>query len=280
VPDWSIQVPHDPIPMPSSFATARHDQRDINLAVTEGELAGLCMRLRERLNERVYLGISRPRLILAVNDLDLMIGREPDYLMQLASLAMRGSDIGFHVILTATDFSSSWQSNQLIKAIRTERCGLFLGKPAEAGSDTPNIANVGVRWSKTLAKAQFPPGRGLALLRGQQMLVQVAYTGSAMLDEIRQRYRTTAQIDGQNGALDAAQIAPERSADAEHNAADIGQVAPERSADAEQNGADIGQVAPKRSADAEQNGSDRDTAPVSVNVSANPVHETTGGRND
>jgi S-DNA-T family DNA segregation ATPase FtsK/SpoIIIE len=300
VPAWSIQVPHDPIPMPSSFATARHDQRDINLAVTEGELAGLCMRLRERLNERVYLGISRPRLILAVNDLDLMIGREPDYLMQLASLAMRGSDIGFHVILTATDFSSSWQSNQLIKAIRTERCGLFLGKPAEPGSDTPNIAGVGVRWSKTLAKAQFPPGRGLALLRGQQMLVQVAYTGSAMLDEIRQRYRTTAQIDGQNGALDTAigqvapergtdaeqngidigQVAPERGTDAEQNGADIGQVDPERGADAEQNAADIGQVAPERGTDAEQNGSDRDTAPVSVNVSANPVHETTGGRND
>jgi hypothetical protein len=301
VPAWSIQVPHDPIPMPSSFATARHDQRDINLAVTEGELAGLCMRLRERLNERVYLGISRPRLILAVNDLDLMIGREPDYLMQLASLAMRGSDIGFHVILTATDFSSSWQSNQLIKAIRTERCGLFLGKPAEAGSDTPNIANVGVRWSKTLAKAQFPPGRGLALLRGQQMLVQVAYTGSAMLDEIRQRYRTTAQIDGQNGALDAdigqvapergtdaeqngidiGQVAPERGADAEHNAADIGQVTPEHSADAEQNATDIGQVAPEHSADTEDNRSDRNTAPAPVNIPANPVHESlNGGRND
>jgi S-DNA-T family DNA segregation ATPase FtsK/SpoIIIE len=263
VPAWSIQVPHDPVPMPSSFATVKYDQRDINLAVTEGELAGLCMKLRERLNERVHLGVSRPRLILAVNDLDLMIGREQEYLAQLASLAMRGSDIGFHVILTATDFSS-WQSNQLIKAIRTERCGLFLGKPAEPGSDTPNIAGVGVRWSKTLAKAQFPPGRGLALLRGQQMLVQVAYAGSAMLDEIRQRYRTAAQIDGQNGALDT----------------NIGQVAPERSADAEQNGADIGQVAPERSADAEQNGSDRDTAPVSVNVLANPVHETTGGRND
>jgi len=214
---------------------------------------------------------------------------------------MRGSDIGFHVILTATDFSSSWQSNQLIKAIRTERCGLFLGKPTEPGSDTPNIAGVGVRWSKTLAKAQFPPGRGLALLRGQQMLVQVAYTGSAMLDEIRQRYRTTAQIDGQNGALDAdiGQVAPEHSADAEQNATDIGQVAPEHSADAEQNATDIGQVAPERGADAEQNAtdigqvapehsadtednrSDRNTAPAPVNIPANPVHESlNGGRND
>jgi hypothetical protein len=272
------------------------------------------MKLRERLNERVHKGISRPRLILAVNDLDLMIGKEQEYLALLASLAMRGSDIGFHVILTATDFSQS--SNQLIKAIRTERCGLFLGKPAEPGSDTPNIAGVGVRWSKTLAKAQFPPGRGLALLRGQQMLVQVACAGSAMLDEIRQRYQAMVQVDAhdgdldaaqvaperstdagqngavatqvapergapeQNGALDAAQFAPEHSADAEQNATDIGQVAPERGADAEQNATDIGQVAPERGADAEQNGSDRDTAPVSVNVSANPVHETTGGRND
>jgi S-DNA-T family DNA segregation ATPase FtsK/SpoIIIE len=284
VPAWSIQVPHDPVPMPSSFATARHDQRDINLAVTEGELAGLCMKLRERLNERVYLGVSRPQLILAVNDLDLMIGREQEYLAQLASLAMRGSDIGFHVILTATDFSS-WQSNQLIKAIRTERCGLFLGKPAEAGSDTPNIAGVGVRWSKTLAKAQFPPGRGLALLRGQQMLVQVAYAGSGMLDEIRQRYQTTAQIDGQNGALDTdiGQVAPEHSADVEQNGAlDAAQVTPEHSVDVEQNGAlDAAQVTPERGADAEDNGSDRNTAPVPGNIPAKPVHESlNGGRND
>jgi S-DNA-T family DNA segregation ATPase FtsK/SpoIIIE len=230
---------------------------------------------------------------------------------------MRGSDIGFHVILTATDFSSQ-SSNQLIKAIRTERCGLFLGKPAEPGNDTPNIAGVGVRWSKTLAKAQFPPGRGLALLRGQQMLVQVAYTGSAMLDEIRQRYRTTAQIDGQNGALDtaigqvapergtdaeqngaldaaqvtpehsvdveqngaldAAQVTPERGADAEQNGIDIGQVAPERGTDAEQNGAlDAAQVTPERGADAEDNGSDRNTAPVPGNIPAKPVHESLNG---
>ena len=161
----------------------------------------------------------------------------------------------------------TWKSsNQLIKAIRTERCGLFLGKPAEAGSDTPNIAGVGVRWSKTLAKAQFPPGRGLALLRGQQMLVQVAYAGSGMLDEIRQRYQTTAQIDGQNGALDT----------------DIGQVTSEHSADAEQNGAlDAAQVTPERGADAEDNGSDRNTAPVPGNIPAKPVHESlNGGRND
>ena len=172
---------------------------------------------------------------------------------------------------------------------------------------------------ETLAKAQFPPGRGLALLRGQQMLVQVAYTGSAMLDEIRQRYRTTAQIDGQNGALDAdigqvapehsadaeqngadigqvtlehsadaeqndtdiGQVAPERGTDAEQNATDIGQVDPERGADAEQNATDIGQVAPEHSADTEDNRSDRNTAPAPVNIPANPVHESlNGGRND
>lgn len=190
VAEWSVQVPHDPVPMPQSFATARSGQCNIRLAATEGELAGVCMKLREQLNDRIAGGISRPRLILVINDLDLMIGREMEYLSQLAAPAMRGSDIGFHIILTATDFSS-WQSNQLIRAIRTERCGLYLGKPPEAGSDTPNIGGVGVKWLKTLAKAQFPPGRGLMLRRGQQMLVQVACVGQDTLSAIQQPSRGT-----------------------------------------------------------------------------------------
>lgn len=173
--EWSVKVIDDQIPAVSLFAQAKGEQRTVRLAQTEGELAGLCVALRDYLQERTRQGSAGPRLVLAVNDLDLMIGREPEYLALLAPYVMRGSDIGFHVILTATDFSS-WQSNQLIKAIRTERCGLYLGKPAEAGSDIPNVAGVGVKWSKALATAHFPPGRGLALLRGQQMLVQVAYT--------------------------------------------------------------------------------------------------------
>lgn len=210
VPEWATQVPHDPVPVPQSFATAKSDPRTIRLAVTEGELAGLCMKLRDRLNERIAAGISRPRLILVVNDLDLMIGREMEYLSQLASPAMRGSDIGFHIILTATDFSA-WQSNQLIKAIRTERCGLYLGKPPEASSDMPNLGGVGVKWSKTLAKAQFPPGRGLLLRRGQQMLVQVACVGSDLMHAVRSHNNTgngsrdTSDIDGCNGGGEGGQ---------------------------------------------------------------------------
>ncbi len=171
--EWSVKVIDDQIPAVSSFATAKGEQRTVTLAATEGEMVGLCVALRDYLQERTRQRSAGPRLVLVVNDLDLMIGREQEYLALLASYAMRGGDIGFHVILTATDFSS-WQGNQLIKAIRTERCGLYLGKPAEAGSDIPNVAGVGAKWLKALAKAQFPPGRGLALLRGQQMLVQVA----------------------------------------------------------------------------------------------------------
>lgn len=179
--EYTVKIPDDPVPSPSSFASAKGGQRTITLAATEAELAGLCIALRDHLQKRVQDGVATPRLVLAVNDLDLMIGREQEYLALLASYAMRGSDIGFHVILAATDFSSL-QNNQLVKAIRTERCGLYLGKPAEAGSDMPNIAGVGVKWTKTLAKAQFPPGRGLALVRGQQMLVQVALATSDVLD--------------------------------------------------------------------------------------------------
>jgi hypothetical protein len=106
-----------------------------------------------------------------------------------------------------------------------------------------------------------------------------------MLDEIRQRYQTTAQIDGQNGALDTdiGQVAPEHSADVEQNGAlDAAQVTPEHSVDVEQNGAlDAAQVTPERGADAEDNGSDRNTAPVPGNIPAKPVHESlNGGRND
>lgn len=184
VDEWMVKIPDDPVPGAFSFANAKGEQRAISLAATEAELAGLCVALRDHLQERVRRGVAAPRLVLAVNDLDLMIGKEQEYLALLAPYAMRGSDIGFHVILTATDFSS-WQSNQLVRAVRTERCGLYLGKPAEAGNDNPNIAGVGVKWTKTLAKAQFPPGRGLALLRGQQALVQVAWAAPDLLDALR-----------------------------------------------------------------------------------------------
>lgn len=181
--EYQVKIPDPSVPAPTSFANAKGEQRAVTLVTTEAELAGLCMALLDDLQKRVKDGVAEPRLVLAVNDLDLMIGREPEYLASLASYAMRGSDIGFHVILAATDFSSL-QNNQLVKAIRTERCGLYLGKPVEAGSDMPNIAGVGVKWTKTLAKAQFPPGRGLALVRGQQMLVQVALATSDLLNTL------------------------------------------------------------------------------------------------
>jgi S-DNA-T family DNA segregation ATPase FtsK/SpoIIIE len=176
---WDIEVPIDSIPPWNTFSTSKKEASTLRIASNEAELAGLLMALRTKLTERNRTKQKRPRFILIVNDLDLMIGKEQEYLSLLAAFAMRGSEIGLHIILTATDFAA-WNSSQLVKAIRTERCSLYLGKPPEMGSDILNVGNTGIKWSKAFAKADFPPGRGLALLRGQHMLVQVAFAGPSI----------------------------------------------------------------------------------------------------
>jgi S-DNA-T family DNA segregation ATPase FtsK/SpoIIIE len=160
--------------------------KSLGVAVTEGQVAGLCLHLRDELNQRLQLlsnldgqdnyQVDRPRLILVVNDLDLMIGQEVNYLTLLTTFAMRGDELGFHIIMTATDFSP-WQNNQLIKTLKTSRCSLYLGKPLSDATkaDPREVESVGIKWPKSLANASFPLGRGLVLWHGQQMLSQVAY---------------------------------------------------------------------------------------------------------
>jgi S-DNA-T family DNA segregation ATPase FtsK/SpoIIIE len=165
--------------------------KSLGVAVTEGQVAGLCLHLRDELNQRLQLlsnldgqdhyQVDRPRLILVVNDLDLMIGQEVNYLTLLTPFAMRGDELGFHIIMTATDFSP-WQNNQLIKTLKTSRCSLYLGKPPSDATkaDPKEVESVGIKWPKSLASAAFPPGRGLVLWYGQQMLSQVAYIADPM----------------------------------------------------------------------------------------------------
>jgi S-DNA-T family DNA segregation ATPase FtsK/SpoIIIE len=165
--------------------------KSLGVAVTEGQVAGLCLHLRDELNQRLQLlsnldgqdnyQVDRPRLILVVNDLDLMIGQEVNYLTLLTPFAMRGDELGFHIIMTATDFSP-WQNNQLIKTLKTSRCSLYLGKPPSDATkaDPKEVESVGIKWPKSLASAAFPPGRGLVLWYGQQMLTQVAHIADPM----------------------------------------------------------------------------------------------------
>jgi S-DNA-T family DNA segregation ATPase FtsK/SpoIIIE len=188
--DKPVRVFEGDVPPTSQIQTALkglqapEHAKSLGVAVTEGQVAGLCLHLRDELNHRLQLlsnldgqdnyQVDRPRLILVVNDLDLMIGQELNYLTLLTPFAMRGDELGFHIIMTATDFS---QNNQLIKTLKTSRCSLYLGKPPSDATkaDPKEVESVGIKWPKSLASAAFPPGRGLVLWYGQQMLTQVAH---------------------------------------------------------------------------------------------------------
>lgn len=197
--DWLVTVP-DPVPVPPNPPTNRQNWKGeaetIRMAVSDGQAAGLCIALYDELRNRVQHGRSQPRLFLVVNDLDLMIGQEAYYLGLLSGFAMRGDDIGFHIIITATEFNAS---NQLVKAMLAQRCALYLGKP----SDPSKLTSIGVNWSKKWEKVPFPPGRGLLRLPDRQLMVQVAHATDATI----KRFVTSlapagaSQYNGHSGAV-------------------------------------------------------------------------------
>lgn len=187
-PAQTIDVPIETIPAVTpadSWNKAKKARHQLTIIRDEAELVGLVIALREQLNQRVREQRQHPKLVLVINDLDLMIGQDLHYLALLAPFVMRGNDIGFHTIATATDFTSLSSSNNVIKAIRTERCGLYLGKPGDVTADIVNVGGVGTKWFKSLANTDFPPGRALALLRGRQALVQIAHADLSLLDATR-----------------------------------------------------------------------------------------------
>ncbi|OAN40819.1 hypothetical protein A6A03_19300 [Chloroflexus islandicus] len=179
--DWPVTVP-DPVPLAPNPPTNRQNWKGeaetIRMAVSDGQAAGLCIALYDELRNRVQHGRSQPRLFLVVDNLDLMTGNEAGYLGLLAGFSMRSGDIGFHVIITATEFNTS---NQLVKAMLAQRCALYLGKPSEPNSDISNLAGTGVKWMKKWAMAPFPPGRGLLRLPDRQLMVQVAHATDATI---------------------------------------------------------------------------------------------------
>ncbi len=168
---WQIQVA-DPVPfMPQDPANWKGTPEEIAMAVWEGHVAGLCIELWKELRDRAVSQRKLPRLILVINDFDLLKDDNNlmNYLARLASYVMR--DVGFHMILVGTDFPT----NSLTRVLSVQRCALYLGKPSDPSSDNPNLANIGVKWSKRWAKAPFPPGRGLLRLPDKQAMVQVGY---------------------------------------------------------------------------------------------------------
>ncbi len=209
---WQIKVP-DPVPVLSPNQPPpelKGADLSICMATDEGETVGLCVALAKELRDRLEQQRQLPRLVLVVNDIDLMMGQDLNYLGLLTRFARRGSDLGFHMIVTATTFTSL-SSNSLIKALLTERYALHLGKPDNPMQDNANMAGIEVKWSKKWSAIPFPPGRGILRTPRGQSIVQVAYTDDEIIEQYLNRF--PAEVTAEPAMSDMALLAMKDTSD-------------------------------------------------------------------
>lgn len=177
--EWTVNL-LDPVPPPNSYQQQLLQKAKegtikkgtIRMARSESEVAGLCFALKDELERRRREGwTEQPRLLLVIDDVNLLQGQEGGYLDLLAPYILQSEDIGFHVVLTVRDVKSP-PSSKVFNALKTENCVLYLGEPDE--QERSNITNIGLKWSKTWSSLSFPEGRGVLRVQNRQEIVQVA----------------------------------------------------------------------------------------------------------
>lgn len=188
--EWQVIVPETlpqaPSP-PSNRSQWKGTRRIIRMATDDTETGALCLALYDELQRRKQTRQQTPRLLLVIEGLDLITTQQEwSYLNLLAPFVMRGSDLGFHVIISATTYSS-FSSQGLIKAMSQRQQMIFLGKPANPDQEV----NVGFKWPKEFAGISFPTGRGVIRLpRVPYSVVHVAgISEEEVADTLRRYYK-------------------------------------------------------------------------------------------
>ncbi|WP_445853175.1 FtsK/SpoIIIE domain-containing protein, partial [Chloroflexus sp.] len=183
--EWQVIVPealpqaHNPL---SNRSQWRGVQKAVRMATEATEMGALCLALYDELVRRKKIGENTPRLLLIIEDLDLVQQEEWVYLNILAPFVMRGSDVGFHVIVTATTYTNCI-SQHLMKVMVQKQQMIVLGKPNDLNQEVIS----GFKWPKEFANVSFPPGRGVIRLPNvPYSVVQVAnITEEEMEDALR-----------------------------------------------------------------------------------------------
>lgn len=147
----------------------------VRMVRLDSQLRALAEALQRELGERVRGNGPWPRLFLVICGWD-HLGSIPQELENLAPFASQGQDIGFHLLISGSEFSNAG-SSRLLRAVRGERAAVFLGRPPEQSQAATSI---GMKLPRQMGHLSMPLGRGYIQIQDSLLLVQfVAPAGIA-----------------------------------------------------------------------------------------------------
>ncbi len=121
------------------------------------------------LKQAELAGVAPPyRIVLAICNIDLLETSELTQLGRLSRWVVQGRRLGFHVLVSSTDFSAVG-SNPMIKMIKHERNVVVLGQQ-DVNASQLGLGTKSLRWPTSVAAT---PGRGFWINHGSEQLVQV-----------------------------------------------------------------------------------------------------------
>jgi hypothetical protein len=155
---------------PTPVASAATEPRVVGLITNEAEVRALVTDLAAEMSRRSISNVLHPRVVLVISNWDLL---QDSYNLwkPLAPFILQGRDLGLHLVVTGSEYSS-FASTDMLKMARLERCAIYLGQPAE-NSTVPTT--LGIKLPRQAAQTEMPPGRGYFSLTGQVHLVQFAF---------------------------------------------------------------------------------------------------------
>ena len=146
----------------------------IGQAKTEKTINSLLERLEIEADARLAgeqgSSTNRAHIVLFIDDYHLLTARvSSDQLMKLETLARRGADIGFTIVLALPSTVLSTLGDPLVRQARAWRAGIWL-----QSTDSIESGALGLKIPIGLRGKELPPGRGFLYDPGGQVLMQLA----------------------------------------------------------------------------------------------------------